>query len=122
MKRLNFAVLAFATLLGVTPLMAANASNDQARMQKEAKVSMRHAREIALRKVPGGRIDSAELEREHGKLIYSFDIKTAKPGVTEVQVSAISGSIVSIKHESPAHEKAEQKQEAKETLKNGPRH
>jgi hypothetical protein len=114
MKRLNFAVLSLATLLGVTPLMAANVSNDQVKMQKEAKVSMAHAREIALGKVPGGKIDSAELEREHGKLIYSFDIKTGKPGVTEVQVSAISGSIVSIKHESLAQEKAEQKQEAKE--------
>jgi hypothetical protein len=31
------------------------------------------------------------LEREHGKLIYSFDIRVpGKPGIEEVQVSAIS--------------------------------
>src|SRR5436190_18683916 len=114
MKRLNFAVLSLVTVLGVSPLMASNASNDQAKLQKEAKVSMAHAREIALKKVPGGKIDSAELEREHGKLIYSFDIKTGKPGVTEVQVNAINGSIVSVTHETPAKEAAEHKQEAKE--------
>src|SRR5947209_20420108 len=89
MKRLNFTMLCLVTVLGVGPLLAANVSNEQAQMQKEAKVSMTRARAIALKKVPGGKIDSAELEREHGKLIYSFDIKTARPGVTEVQVSAI---------------------------------
>lgn len=119
MKRLNFAVLTLAAVLGVSPLMASSVSNDQAKMQKEAKVSMAHARELALKKVPGGKVDSAELEREHGKLIYSFDIKTAKPGVTEVQVNAINGSIVSVTHETPAKEAAEHKQEAKE---NAPKH
>jgi len=114
MKRLNLAVLSLVTVLGVTPLLASNTSNEQAKMQKEAKVTMAHAREIAMKKVPGGKIDSAELEREHGKLIYSFDIKTSKPGVTEVQVNAISGAIVSVTHETPAHEAAEKKMEAKE--------
>ena len=116
MKRLYFASLCLVAVLGVTPLMASNVSNEQAKMQKEAKVTMAHAREIAMKKVPGGKIDSAELEREHGKLIYSFDIKTARPGVTEVQVNAIDGSIVSVKHETPAKEAAEHKQEAKEKV------
>jgi len=116
MKRLNIAVLSLVTLLGVTPLVAANTSSDQAKLQKEAKISMAHARELALKKVPGGKIESGELEREHGKLIYSFDIKTAKPGVTEVNVNAISGAIVSVTHETPAKEAAEHKQEAKEKV------
>jgi hypothetical protein len=115
MKRLNFSMWCLVTVLGVSPLLASNVSNEQAKMQKEAKVSMAHARGIALKKVPGGKIDSAELEREHGKLIYSFDIKTARPGVTEVQVNAIDGSIVSVTHETPAKEAAEHKQEAKES-------
>jgi ribosomal protein L34E len=54
---------------------------------------METALAIALKKVPGGEIKSAELEREHGKLIYSFDIKTAR-GITEVNVSAISGKVI----------------------------
>ena len=115
MKRLHVVVLTLVTLLGVTPLIAANTS-EQAKLQKEAKISMAHARELALKKVPGGKIESGELEREHGKLIYSFDIRTAKPGVTEVNVNAISGAIVSVTHETPAKEAAEHKQEAKEKV------
>lgn len=77
------------------------------------KITMAKARVIALTKVPRGTIESGELEREHGKLIYSFDIRTSKPGVTEVQVDANTGQIVSVKHETPAHEAAEKKMEAK---------
>ena len=113
MKRLNAVVLALVTLLAVTPLIA-NTTSDQAKMQKEAKISMAKARELALKKVAGGKIESGELEREHGKLIYSFDIRTAKPGVTEVNVNAISGAIISVSHETPAKEAAEHRQEAKE--------
>jgi len=54
----------------------------QADLQKEAKITMEKAREIALTKVKGGKIETGELEREHGKLIYSFDIKTSKAGIT----------------------------------------
>jgi hypothetical protein len=86
----------------------------QAELQKEAKISMEKARAIALKKAPGGKIESAELEREHGKLIYSFDIKTSKPGVLEVNVDAINGKVISAKQETPAKEAAEKKQEAKE--------
>src|ERR1700694_432647 len=49
---------------------AAKDAADQAAMQKEAKITMDEAKAIALKKVPG-KIESGELEREHGKLIYS---------------------------------------------------
>lgn len=74
---------------------------------------MEKARAIVLKKVPGGEIQSAELEREHGKLIYSFDVKTAK-GITEVNVSAISGRVIALHRETPAKEAAEKKKEASE--------
>jgi uncharacterized membrane protein YkoI len=54
------------------------------------------------------------LEREHGKLIYSFDIETAKKTITEVNVDAIDGKIVAVEHENAKKEAAEKKQEAKE--------
>ena len=38
-------------------------------------ISMQQARKIALAQVPHGIVQSGELEKEHGKLIYSFDIK-----------------------------------------------
>ncbi|MGZ4779499.1 MAG: PepSY domain-containing protein [Thermoanaerobaculia bacterium] len=86
----------------------------QADLQKEAKISDAEARKIALKRVPGT-IESGELEREFGKLIYSFDIKVAgKAGITEVAVNAIDGKIVNVSRETPAKEAAEKKQEAKE--------
>ena len=79
----------------------------QAQLQKEAKIAEAAASATALAAVPGGKIKSHELEREKGKLIYSFDIKTSKPGVTEVNVDAITGKIVSVEQETPAQEAKE---------------
>jgi hypothetical protein len=83
-------------------------------LQKEAKISIAKARSIAMTKEPKGKIESEELEREHGKLIYSFDIRNPHGTITEVAVSAIDGSIVAVEHEDKAKEAAEKKQEAKE--------
>lgn len=94
----------------------ASASAEQAKLQKEAKISKDEAKEIALKHVrKGSRIESSELEREHGKLIYSFDIREPqRKDVTEVNVNAIDGKIVAIDHENAKNEAAEKKQEAKE--------
>ena len=77
------------------------------------KITMAEARATALKKAPG-KVKSEELEKEHGKLIYSFDIATSKSGITEVNVDAINGTIVAVQHENAAKEAAEKKQEAKE--------
>jgi len=92
----------------------ASIAESQADLQKETKISMEKARGIALKRVKGGKIESGELEREHGKLIYSFDIKTSRSGVTEVNVDAITGKIVTVQKENAAKEVLEKKQEAKE--------
>ena len=88
----------------------------QADLQKEAKVSEADARATALKQVPNGTVKSVELEREHGKLIYSYDITVAgKTGIDEVNINAMDGSVVGKpQHETPKSEKAEAKQEAKE--------
>ena len=84
-------------------------------LKAEAKVSEQVARATALAQVPGGKVQSGELEREHGKLLYSFDISTkGKTGIDEVQVDAITGTVLSNTHETPAMEKAEAKADAKE--------
>jgi uncharacterized membrane protein YkoI len=81
-----------------------------------AKISLATARSTALARVPGGRVREGELEREHGRLIYSFDIAVAgKPGIEEVQVDARTGKIVSQTHETPKHEAREKVQEKAET-------
>jgi uncharacterized membrane protein YkoI len=108
------------TLIAVTSLAlsllfeaAVSHAPTQTELQKEAKISMERARQIALAKAPHGKIASEELEREHGKLIYSFDVKSSAPGVTEVNVDAMNGKVVDVHHETPASEAAEKKQEAK---------
>jgi len=87
----------------------------QAALQKEAKISEATARVTALKEVPNGTVKSSELEREHGKLIYSFDITVpGKTGIDEVNVNAIDGSVVARSHEGAKAEKKEAVQEAKE--------
>jgi uncharacterized membrane protein YkoI len=85
---------------------------DQAKLASQAKITKEQAQEIALKRAPGT-VESAELEREHGKLVYSFDIRNAKGTIDEVQVSAITGKIVRVEHETKAQEEAEKKADQK---------
>lgn len=72
------------------------------------KISNEVATRTAVAAVPHGIVKSSELETEHGRLIYSYDIAvTGKSGVEEVQVDAMTGRIVSRKHEGPLKERAE---------------
>ena len=74
---------------------------DKPGLLKLAKISSEAATATALAKVPGGRVRSAEIERESGKLIYSFIIKVeGKTGVEEVNVDAVTGAIAAVEHES----------------------
>ena len=106
MKRLYAVLFSLAIALSA---FSAIAAETQAQLRKEAKISMKKARSIALKKAPG-KISSAELERENGKLIYSFDIKTAgQTGVTEVAVDAVDTTKIG-----ESLGATEKKQEAKE--------
>jgi uncharacterized membrane protein YkoI len=81
---------------------------------KDAKISKAAAQQIALARVPNGTIKESELEKEKGKLIWSFDIAT--PGtknITEVNVDAITGEIVAVDIETPEKEKEEAEKEKK---------
>ena len=86
-------------------------------LKSKAKITQKEAEKTALAKVPGGSIKDAELEKEHGKLIWSFDISTPdSKNITEVQVDAKSGAIVSTEIETPkdqAKEAAKDKKAAK---------
>jgi len=106
-----------ATQAGTTakPHKRARKVETQATLQKEAKISEATARATALKEIPNGTVKSSELEREHGKLIYSYDITVpGKTGIDEVNINAIDGSVVAKQHESPKTEKKEAVQEAKE--------
>jgi len=90
----------------------------QALLRREAKVAEADARKTALAEVPRGKVQSHELERENGKLIYSYDIKVAgRAGTEEVNVDAITGAVVAHEHEDAKAEVKEKKAEAKERKK-----
>jgi uncharacterized membrane protein YkoI len=88
------------------------AAADQAKLASQARITKEQAQEIALKRAPGT-VESGELEREHGKLVYSFDIRNARGTIDEVQVSAITGKIVRVEHETKAQEEAEKKADEK---------
>jgi len=83
----------------------------QAKLMAQAKVSKEDAQKTALANVPNGTIKEGELEKEHGKLIWSFDV--ARPDskdITEVNVDAITGEVVSIQKEAPEDQAKERKE------------
>jgi len=92
---------------------------DHATLKAQAKVSKAEAKKVALAEVKKRglqhpKIKEAELEREKGLLIWSFDIATkGTEDITEVQVDAKSGVIVSVTTESAASE-AKEKGDKKE--------
>jgi len=109
----------FAGLLAIGLCVTAGAqtqtpkkSKIPAALKKDAKISLEVARATALKKVPG-ELEEEELEKENGKLVYSFDIRASgQKDITEVQVSAIDGSIVSVEMENAASEAKEKKQDS----------
>ena len=98
-----------AALLTLNVSGCASEKPEQAQLQSQAKISKQQAQTIALTKAPGGTIKEADLEKEHGKLIWSFDIAVPNSrNITEVAVDAINGSVVSVDRETP-EQQAEEK-------------
>ena len=90
------------------PSFAADLKDHQAKLQAKAKISKVDAQKTALAKVPGGKVKDAELEEENGKLVWSFDLaKTGTKDITEIQVDAVTGEVVSVAQETPADQKKE---------------
>jgi hypothetical protein len=92
-----------------------NGKAKAAKLEAQAKVSRSDAEKLALAKAPGGSVKEGELEKEHGRLVWSFDIAT--PGttdITEVQVDALTGSVVSVDHETTAEQEKERQADARQ--------
>jgi uncharacterized membrane protein YkoI len=80
----------------------ATEKQEQAELQAQAKISKEQAQQTALGKVPGGTVKDGELEKEKGKLIWSFDIAVADTkDIKEVAVDAVTGTVVSVETETP---------------------
>jgi Peptidase propeptide and YPEB domain len=107
-RRVIPSLLAFALLAAWTTPTPVAAEQSHAALKAQAKVPEADARKMALAEVPGGTIKSAELERERGKLIWSFDIAMPESrNITEVQVDANAGTVVSTAIETPADQEKE---------------
>jgi hypothetical protein len=101
MKRTLMFSLTIAMVLGFVAVTFA-AQPSEAELVKQAKITKAEAEQIALSKVSRGIVRSAEIEKEKGHLVWSFDI--ARPGthdITEVLVDAKTGKIISTQIESP---------------------
>jgi hypothetical protein len=86
-----------------------------AKLEAAAKITRADAEKIALARVPGGTIKEGGIEKEKGKVLWSFDIAT--PGtsdITEVQVDAQTGNILAVDKETAAQETKEKKKDKKE--------
>jgi surface antigen len=117
MKNLLCSMLTASVLTGGLAGCMTEKENHE-KLEAEARVTRADAEKTALAKVPGGTIKEGELEKEKGKLIWSFDIST--PGTTdikEVQVDAITGAVVSVETETAADQEKEKKADAKEKKK-----
>ena len=85
-------------------------------LASQTKISKDSAQKVALGQVAAGStVKSSELEKEKGKLIYSFDITVpGQAGVEELNISAIDGSVVAHEHETAKKEAGEAKAEKAE--------
>jgi uncharacterized membrane protein YkoI len=116
MKKLTSVVSVALLVLGLGALAsgqtaAPKKSKIPASLKSQAKIPVEDARATASKKVPG-EIKEEELEKENGKLVYSFDIQApGQKDITEVQVSAMDGTVVSVEKENPASEAKENKQD-----------
>ena len=75
-------------------------ASTEAELASRARITRPQAESAALRHVRGATVKSAELEKEHGKLVWSFDLKV--PGMrnlTEVHVDAVTGKVIATETE-----------------------
>lgn len=102
------AVALTALSLTATLVQSAEPPKPGVPLSAHAKIERATAEKTALARVPGGHIKEGELEQEHGRVVWSFDIvRPPSANVTEVQVDAISGKVVSLATETPADQAKE---------------
>lgn len=95
-------VVALLAIVVLIPRALAAQEREQREVAFKAKVSEASARAIALRQVPGGTVQAADLKVERGLLVHIFEIAVpGRDGLEEVLVSAADGSVVAVRHLGP---------------------
>ncbi|HZV36797.1 MAG TPA: PepSY domain-containing protein [Verrucomicrobiae bacterium] len=105
-------IVSFLATVALVAVLAACKS--ESHLKSQAKISEDQARQIAISKVPNGTIKESELEKEKGRLIWSFDIAIPdSKDIKEVNVDAITGEVVAVETETP-RQQAKEKDDEKE--------
>jgi len=98
-------LLSTLTLLAALTLaagsLAAQDRNVPDSLVAKAKIKEDSARAVAVKRVPGD-VQAITLAKVRGRLVYTFKIQRSgkTPGVSDVQVSAMSGKVLSARRES----------------------
>ncbi|MFD1888058.1 PepSY domain-containing protein [Paenibacillus wenxiniae] len=95
-RKAGIGVLAAALTVGTagTVVAAASNNNNSASQNNANVIGIQRAETIALQKVPGGTVESIELERERGKLYYEVDVNRSNGSDVDVHIDAVSGAVV----------------------------
>ena len=112
--RLTLCGLAAMTLFAVGSGSNAQAQKMGGKMQSasfHAKVSVKQAQAIALKKYPGKVEGKTALEDEEGSWQYAVNVRSGR-SLREVMVNATTGKIASVEVTTKAEETKEQKAEA----------
>jgi len=91
-------VLLFVASCGMSsPGFAATPGSSQSDLEREATVDRTRAEQLALMDAHEGTVKRARLDRDNGKLVWTFDISQyhGRSGIVEVQVDATTGAIIS---------------------------
>jgi uncharacterized membrane protein YkoI len=98
----------------VAGLFIGCASDQQAKLETKVKISKAEGEKIALAQALNGTIKEGELEKEKGRLIWSFDITTpSTKEITEVAVDALNGQVLGVAKETAKDEEKEKQAEPK---------
>jgi uncharacterized membrane protein YkoI len=90
------AIVAASALSGIGWIAAANANTDKDADVAKVAIAQDHAVKIALQAVPGSVVES-EFESEDGVALWEIEILGANHQVTEIEIDANTGKILSQK-------------------------
>jgi len=102
MKRKNFCRITILAAALVTLNVAAGIASDSRQPQRHGNVTKRQAEQIALGKVHGGTIRTAELLAGDGGRFWSvYVVRSGSMNAREVHVDAASGKVLNVQTERP---------------------
>lgn len=94
-RKAGIGILTAAITLGTAgTVVAATTNNTSGTTSSSNVIGIERAEAIALQRVPGGTVESIELERDYGKLYYEVDVNRTNSSDVDVHIDALSGSVV----------------------------